>query len=189
MSACPPVECPKKAVWYAVEYCGVRCGTEQCPYNTAPRSRERTAQRAHTVRPPIQRTPDRAHVPVHTRQAPLARAHTCGVHARQHTGGDGGAKQLGVRVAGSDRVRVEVRPVVVGRRVVASPRQVRSGLHEARRRHYIARPAGRLATRRLARDPRRARRALVAAFGAGHISCARGTPLAQPPRSTWSDKP
>jgi hypothetical protein len=93
-----------------------------------------------------------------------------GASARERrTGGECGAQRLVVRVAGADRVGVEVRSVAAG--VVAAPRVGRAGLHASK---GLARGGHGGAARRLGHDPRGARRALVAARGTGHVrACSR----------------
>ena len=106
-------------------------------------------------------------MPAHTRAGGDTRA-----HRRQRTGGgdECGAQQLR-RVAGADRVRVEVRSVGAGP-VVAAPRLGRVGPHESRPRG-LARGSGGNAARRLGLDPHGAHRARVAARGTGHVrACA-----------------
>jgi hypothetical protein len=116
-----------------------------------------------------------------------ARAHRCIGAVRRRTGGGGGAQQLVTRRAGADRVgrRVEPRIVAAGG-VVAALRKGRHRLHESRP-LGLARGGGGGAARRLGLDPHRARRALVAARGTGHVrTCARqhGTCGPRPCRSS-----
>jgi hypothetical protein len=99
------------------------------------------------------------------------RARASAALRRRRTGGgdECGAQQLR-RVAGADRVRVEGRNV--GADVVAAPRGGR-GSHHERRIRGLARGGGGGAARRLGLDAHGARRALVAAGGAGDVrTCA-----------------
>ena len=98
--------------------------------------------------------------------------HRC---AQRRTGGGGRAQQPGGRVSGADGVGIEPRVAVGGDAPqVAAPWVVRVSPHEIRRSHGLAHSHGRDAARRLGLDPRGARRALVAADGAGHVrACTR----------------
>ena len=109
--------------------------------------------------------------------------HRC---AQRRTGGEGRAQQPGGRVSGADGVGIEPRVAVGGDAPqVAAPWIVRVSPHEFRRSHGLAHSHGRDAARRLGLDPRGARRALVAALGAGHVrTCARAAlSLPQQPRT------
>ncbi len=107
--------------------------------------------------------------------ARAARAGAAAALQRRTGGGECGAQQLRVRVAGADRVRVEER--IVGAGVVAAPREGRLGLHEREPRRStrgLARGGSGGAARRLGLDPHGARRARVAAPVTGHVrACAR----------------
>ncbi len=119
-------------------------------------------------------------LPAHPRAAVHTRA-----HRRRRTGGGGGAQQV-VRVAGADRMRVEVR--LVGADVVAAARVGRVGLHE-RRPHKLPRSGQGGAARRLSLDPRGARRALVAAGGAGHVRACAPKDRPETPNRPYSGPP
>jgi hypothetical protein len=98
---------------------------------------------------------------------------------RRTGGDDDGAQQLRVRVAGADRVGVEVRSVGDSG-VVAAPRgDGRS--HPERRPRGLARGGGGGAASRIGLDPHGARRTIVAVHGTGHVrACGRQHATQQP---------
>ena len=136
-----------------------------CIYRYIYSSRERdTHARTNTHKRKHARTHARTHTHTHTHTDVHASVRRC-----RTGGGGGGAQQLRVRVAGADRVRVEPR-IAVGGEVVAAPRGGRAGHHGSKR---LARGGSGGAARRLGHDPHGARRAHVAARGAGHVrACA-----------------